>query len=89
MDDYPLVNEIDAKRAASKLPLLILEIVRRTDEGGNTSRAEMFLQKNKFVRERSPRVGLCFDFGFSQVNICDHGRASRRQKLSFCGWMRC
>ena len=28
VDDYPFINEIDAKRAASKLPLLILEIVR-------------------------------------------------------------
>src|SRR6266446_346145 len=26
VDDYPFINEIDAKRAASKLPLLILEI---------------------------------------------------------------
>ena len=40
VDDYPLINEIDAKRAASKLPLLILEIVRRTYDSWNTMRGE-------------------------------------------------
>src|SRR6516162_6180553 len=47
VDDHSLVNEIDAKRAASKLPLLILEIVRRTNDGRNTVCAEMFFQKNE------------------------------------------
>ena len=52
MDDYPFINEIDAKRAASKLPLLIREIARRTDDGGNTMRAEVLLQKDEFTRRR-------------------------------------
>src|SRR5437870_558125 len=52
VDDHSLVNEIDAKRAASKLPLLILEILGRTDDGGNTVRAEMLLQKNELTRRR-------------------------------------
>ena len=52
VNDHSLVNQIDAKRAASKLPLLILEIVRRTYDSGNAVRAEMLLQKNKFTRGR-------------------------------------
>ena len=52
VDDYPLINEIDAKRAASKLPLLILEIVRRTYDSWNTMRAEILLQKDEFTRRR-------------------------------------
>ncbi len=52
VDDYPFINEIDAKRAASKLPLLILEILRRTYDGGNAVRAEMLLQKNELTRRR-------------------------------------
>src|SRR4030095_2789224 len=52
VNDYSFIDEIDAKRAASKLPLLILKIVRRTDDRGNTVRAEMLLQKNKFTRSR-------------------------------------
>ena len=45
VDDDPFINKIDAKRAASKLPLLILEIVRRTYDSGNPARAEMLLQE--------------------------------------------
>ncbi len=52
VDDHSLVNQIDAKRAASKLSLLILEIVRRTYDSGNTLRAEMLLQKNELTRGR-------------------------------------
>ena len=54
VDDYPFINEIDAKRAASKLPLLILEIFRRTYDGGNVVRvrAEMLLQKDELTRRR-------------------------------------
>ena len=37
VNDYPFVNEIDAKRAAAKLPLLVLKIIRRTDDGRNAS----------------------------------------------------
>jgi hypothetical protein len=52
VDDHSLVNEIDAKRAASKLPLLILEILRRTYDRGNAVRAEMLLQKDELTRRR-------------------------------------
>ena len=52
VDDDPFINEIDAKRAASKLPLLILEIFRRTYDGGNVVRAEMLLQKDELTRRR-------------------------------------
>ena len=52
VDDYPFINEIDAKRAASKSPLLILEILRRTYDSGNAVRAEMLSQKNELTRRR-------------------------------------
>src|SRR5207249_5594430 len=52
VNDHPLVNEIDAKRAAPQLPLLILEVVRRTYDSGNAVRAEMLLQKNELTRRR-------------------------------------
>src|SRR5205814_5681781 len=52
VNDYPFVNEIDAKRAASKLPLLILEVARRTDDRGNAVCAETISQKNEFTRGR-------------------------------------
>src|SRR4030095_11812206 len=52
VDDHSLVDQINAKRAASKLTLLILEVVRRTDDGGNPVRAEMLLQKNELTRRR-------------------------------------
>jgi len=52
VDDNSLINEIDAKRAVSQLPLLILEILGRTYDGGNAVRAEMLLQKDELTRRR-------------------------------------
>src|SRR5215468_3206894 len=52
VDDHSLVNEIDTKAVAPKLPLLILEIVRRTDDGANILSAEMLLEKNELTRRR-------------------------------------
>src|SRR5215510_14392082 len=46
VDDHSLVNEIDGKRAASKLPILIFENVGRTNDGGNTMLGKILLQKN-------------------------------------------
>jgi hypothetical protein len=52
VNNHSLVNQIDTKRAASKCPLLILQILRRTYDGGNAVRAEMLLQKNELTRRR-------------------------------------
>ena len=52
MNDYSFINKIDVKCAASQLASPILEIVRRTDDGGNAMRHEVASQQNEFVGSR-------------------------------------
>ena len=63
VNDYPFVNEIDAKRAASKLPLLILEVARRTDDRGNQIRFHKSFLFSIADYDRGPKCtphGLAF-----------------------------
>jgi hypothetical protein len=49
VDDYSLINKVDAKGAASQLAIPVFKVVWRADDGGNAMRGEMIPQENKFV----------------------------------------
>src|SRR4029453_7220839 len=94
VNNYSLVNEIDAKCAASKLPWLILQIVGRTNDGGNAVRAEMLLQKDELtlrrqvfpIKNRNVRHAAAAPFAINTQQGSEEvfNRRELTQTIAFC-----